>query len=796
MLLAGCDDSTQNWYHSLACLRTNIDILKTHWADLDASSLQSDGAGNYTCTAFMTSVPRVGEVAKVRITDHAFTEVGDGKNLVDTDFQQVTMSLNQRKDGGADVETAQQILDNLNANPTRGTTNAAIDLSARAEGKPPKPYTGIDGIYWRVYLYDDATGACTGVRLHQFYGLGVGRIVSIGALRELWKDGGQLDAGAIVAPRLQAGGGTQETSSKKKLSADHAVSAKMAKVGRRKAREAKKIIVLLDGIDAERQRQLSRGTHACSHEALGCRRRFLSNSGAAKHGETCCRGPKAHARHSSTIARVCARVRPRSHGLPPTSRRHRLASAIAKAGLIVGITLKVKRPLQGAAYGLGRYSILPQGTGVASHAEVRAATGNAKPDGHVCAALTVDASGGVSLALRVNRPPLEPLRPGWAIKPPVVRTRYTAEQKALLLECFDDPQRPNERNAHERFKLRFQSRDGPFARALVMTAAKIKAWYGSEKQRRKKAAMVRFVAAEAQDEEDAEAAAAEEGATAGGDRADAAAGGGRAGERGRGRGRAGGRGRGRGAAAGEAAVAAPPRVSVAEMRAEMHRLGHASEAKAAKGRSAVQAALDEARINPREVEACAEGEQSEGGNSGSNSDEEESGEEAGEDGVTGEDVYAVQDIVAKRRRGRPPVTEYLIHWKGYSTAQNTWEPSAHMPAHLISEFNESRIGLEEETDNDDSEGDDSEGEEEQPPAPAPAKRRATLAAPSAPPAKAARGTKAAAGSRQARKRTVTTPIADSSDEEVAPPLPKRGKPQPKPPPKGKGKGKGKGRKSK
>ena len=289
------------------------------------------------------------------------------------------MSLNQRKDGGADVETARTwILDNLDANPTRGTTNAAIDLSARAEGKPPKPYTGIDGIYWRVYEYD-ATGRCTGVRLHQFYGLGAGRVVSIGALRELWKEGGQLDAGAIAAPRLQPGAGTQETSSKSKLSEDHAVSAKMAKVARRKAREAKKVIALLDRINAERRRQLSRATLACPHEALGCCRRFLSESGAAKHGETCCWGPKAQARHPSTIARVSARVCPVRQRLP-FNRPHRLASAIFWAGPIVGIILKVKRPLQGAAYGLGRYSILPQGTGVASHAEVRAATGNAKPD--------------------------------------------------------------------------------------------------------------------------------------------------------------------------------------------------------------------------------------------------------------------------------------------------------------------------------------------------------------------------------------------------------------------------------
>ena len=220
-------------------MRTNLEIIKQHWPFIADTTVQSDGAGNYSCTAFMTSLPRAGEAADVRIAEHHVTEVGDGKNLVDTDFQQVSMSLNQRIDGGADVETAQQILDNLDANPTAGAANAAIDLSMRAEGKAPKPYTGIDGIYSRVYQYD--AGRCIGVRLHQFYGLGAGRFVSMGALRELWKEGGQLDAGAIGATRLQPSAGQQPTSSKPKLSEDRAAAAKVAKVTRRKAREAQKV---------------------------------------------------------------------------------------------------------------------------------------------------------------------------------------------------------------------------------------------------------------------------------------------------------------------------------------------------------------------------------------------------------------------------------------------------------------------------------------------------------------------------------------------------------------------------
>lgn len=140
-------------------MHTTLDIVKHKWEGISEASLQSDGASNYSCTAFMTSLPRVGDASRIRLIEHTITEVGDGKNLVDTDFQQVTMSLNQRLDGGADIETAQQILDNLDANPTAGATNAAIEFAARADGAGPKPYTGIDGIYHRVFEYD-GVGRC------------------------------------------------------------------------------------------------------------------------------------------------------------------------------------------------------------------------------------------------------------------------------------------------------------------------------------------------------------------------------------------------------------------------------------------------------------------------------------------------------------------------------------------------------------------------------------------------------------------------------------------------------------
>ena len=72
------------------------------------------------------------------------------------------------------------------------------------------------------------------------------------------------------------------------------------------------------------------------------------------------------------------------------------------------------------------------------------------------------------------------------------------------------------------------------------------------------------------------------------------------------------------------------------MRAEMKRLGHAAEAKAAKGATAVRTALDVARANPREAVAAATGEAvvAESSSDESAADDEEE--------LDGDDVYKVQ----------------------------------------------------------------------------------------------------------------------------------------------------------
>ena len=105
----------------------------------------------------------------------------------------------------------------------------------------------------------------------------------------------------------------------------------------------------------------------------------------------------------------------------------------------------------------------------------------------------------VKLTLGSIRPKPELLGEGWAQRPPVVHTRFTTEQRAVLMELFEKPERPNDTQMFESFKARFSNADGPYARVLRLTRAQIKSFMSTEKGRRKKAAAAGGVAAALQD---------------------------------------------------------------------------------------------------------------------------------------------------------------------------------------------------------------------------------------------------------------------------------------------------------
>ena len=153
-----CDDSNQTWFHTLAALRTTLDKVMDVWRDLVESTLQSDGASNYDCTAFMDSVQRVFTAVGLRLQRQVITEVGDGKNLVDQSFQGAQQTMDHARDGGMDLLDAQGMLDALNTSKALGIINVGMDLGARSlePKKGPTPLKGIDSLYDREYIYDAA----------------------------------------------------------------------------------------------------------------------------------------------------------------------------------------------------------------------------------------------------------------------------------------------------------------------------------------------------------------------------------------------------------------------------------------------------------------------------------------------------------------------------------------------------------------------------------------------------------------------------------------------------------------
>ena len=76
---------------------------------------------------------------------HVVTEVGDGNNLVDQDFQTAQQDMNHARAGGMDLLNAQNIIDALETGRALGVLNVAMDLGTRAL-EPKKNPTALRGI--------------------------------------------------------------------------------------------------------------------------------------------------------------------------------------------------------------------------------------------------------------------------------------------------------------------------------------------------------------------------------------------------------------------------------------------------------------------------------------------------------------------------------------------------------------------------------------------------------------------------------------------------------------------------
>ena len=693
-----CDDSNQTWFHTLAALRTTLDKMMDTWPDITESTLQSDGAGNYDCTAFMDTVKDTFKAAGVKLTRQVISEVGDGKNLVDQSFQTAQQDMDAARDGGMDLLDAHGILDALETGKALGTINVGMDLGTRAlePKKGPSPLKGIDSLYDREYEYD-ASGAFTGVRVRQFFQMGAGRLVSKAELRRLWN--AEFDASAVKPSLVLPSGGVRTAEDKVKRSQLHNLEHFQAKRAKANKRDQRWLMASFEALAAEAQRVSESTTHQCQFVDRGCRHRsFLTPRWATKHS-TCCafhpdKAVDAEATSTHVRVRVGGPVRLSLTGSGHVGQHSggHVAASISLishgAHAVARVTLSTRRPLVGPAYGLQAHRAVHELSTVQAKAD---AVATRPKDVH--ARLSVqsvdDGTCRVELALNCCRPPPEMRVRGWAIRPPPSTERYTAEQRSYLAELYAWPEgRLNEEQAFQKFKARFAANDGPYARSLRLDRAQIKAWFSSEKQRQKKAGARAALAA-----------ALPDGEGEGGDGAGASA-----------------------------AKQKPP--SVARMRAEMETLGYPAEAKASKGAKAVLAALVCARAAPRAAApagartapAAAPARARRTVVESSSEEEESAAEESEEE----DDTWDVEDVLDMR--GVEPRREFLIRWAGYPPEANSWEPERNLLPSTLREYLES-ISQDDEADAEDEEG----AEEEHVAAPAGQKRKQP-AAPKQPPA--------------------------------------------------------------
>ena len=505
-----CDDANQTWFHTLNALRATIDEVKKVWPDVNECTLQSDGANNYDCTAFMVSAPRLFEAAMLRLLRHVITEVGDGKNLVDTDFQQAQMALNHGLDGGRDYEDAQGILDTLEANKTLGVVNVGMQLGARAlepkKGQGPKAYAGIDSFYDREYQYD-AGGRLTGVCLRKFFGLGPGRVVTAAKLRALWRQ--DFDASQVDPERMVPSNSGRATEVKVKSSHQHKLQLFHQKRYAKQRRDACKAVEAAAAIAEELQYAVRTITSfSCRYASDGCRHRpFLTQSGADAHGN-CCDFSGCGKRQ---VDECCVKARVRCRGQRGAVSGAVSLQLISSAGRIqcelfvrplVSLRLRVLRPLvPDKPYGLQPHRSLVH------HKTTQA---------QQCATQTVRFQS-ISVGLNVgrNQQGLSHVnivfdlrsckRPdimvrGWAIRPPQEHRRFTLQQRSFLVQLYDWPHgRLNEHQAFAEFRKKFNATDGEYARSFRLSRAQIKAYFSTEKARRTKAGAAAVVGAAVDD---------------------------------------------------------------------------------------------------------------------------------------------------------------------------------------------------------------------------------------------------------------------------------------------------------
>ena len=131
-----CDDSDQDWFHSLVVFRAALTLFVTAVKDLGITGgwLCSDGASNFKSLSFALCVRDLCSTLSFRLLGHLFPEAGGGKDLCDRDFADINRLFNSfLKQPGASLRTADDFVEALDALPQTMVLSCAVKFA-----KPPE----------------------------------------------------------------------------------------------------------------------------------------------------------------------------------------------------------------------------------------------------------------------------------------------------------------------------------------------------------------------------------------------------------------------------------------------------------------------------------------------------------------------------------------------------------------------------------------------------------------------------------------------------------------------------------
>jgi hypothetical protein len=451
-------DAHQDWLHSFLSLWGCIKLLLERFPHINTLLLRSDGAGNFKCSSFVLSLIKLSLWTGVFIREMSVSEAGGGKDLTDSLFMQQKQRLKQgvNKKGGSARSASECVSTVMQGEEEVGSTGSCATremvfirpLSAVTGGKKGA-LPGISTFYHFTFGYTKEK-VFEGMTVFCHMGIGTGKLYTSEQCATMWSEYGGLneemcgelrqatstmDEGS-VARQMAAGGGTRMVRGEEHKQTD--VGAKAAK--REKAAIEK-------GLKEER----AKDAMASAIEKSGvtfcksCGIPFVRLACLAVHMKTC---PLKMA--EKEMHRLTAELRP--------------ASVIAHDKVHSAESLNI---------GAGNMS-------------------GGNEDGELYFPKRI-----VLWELPSDVPPVQE---GWAPKGVAGAKgggHFQKSQKDFLLELFDNPggYKIRERDAHERFKMRFTDKgdESPYSVRLVLSEGQIKSWNSSEASRRKKLAASRVI---------------------------------------------------------------------------------------------------------------------------------------------------------------------------------------------------------------------------------------------------------------------------------------------------------------